>query len=418
MAAAAGQILDIPIIIRSLSRDFYRSAIRKNYSIGLDREFLLALDTGIIAAAAHPTAAGFKTAAGYIINRFHNSWWSQDSFESNSIINENHFLQINNIDECLEFHRREIISFPPASSNTSSFTSKPNYIWKPEAAEPITQTDRCRRCRLYRAVAMGTLDEHRDIRNQVQGMETVFATQKQQALRRASGFNQLFEYLSIKEHDPTAAASVFPNHDVSHSVTVPDSIENESLRKIRPQSKKGGKFAVRRAAGAATRKSAIADLKKVENVPSLKWTWGVDMDHSDLPALHRSIDLAKRLPHSGYDTSLLQGSDTRSMSSLTHDVLDFENGYFSDVGDEVRRAVPDLNSRDIPSCLRVRLNKTPSRYLKHLRDDSVEPMDDILSTVQAAVPYIVPAPPRPRDVISSTDPDNSKTCCIFLFGSR
>ena len=51
MATSIGFVIDIPIIIRSLSRDFYHSAIHDNYAVPLDHDFLLSTDAGIMAPA-------------------------------------------------------------------------------------------------------------------------------------------------------------------------------------------------------------------------------------------------------------------------------------------------------------------------------------------------------------------------------
>ncbi|KAF8816389.1 hypothetical protein BYT27DRAFT_7248275 [Phlegmacium glaucopus] len=94
-----------------------------------------------------------------------------------------------------------------ATISLATTFQKPVYIWKPDAMKPISEHDTCHRCHLYCAVALGTNDEHCDIRNQIQGMEVSFGAKKEVAIRRASRFNQLYKYLSVKEQDLAAAAA-------------------------------------------------------------------------------------------------------------------------------------------------------------------------------------------------------------------
>jgi hypothetical protein len=63
-AAAIGQVIDIPVIICSLARDFYWSAVRHNYSIPLDHDFLVSLDAGI------------TLADGETVKKFDCAWWT------------------------------------------------------------------------------------------------------------------------------------------------------------------------------------------------------------------------------------------------------------------------------------------------------------------------------------------------------
>lgn len=422
MATAIGQVIDIPIIIRSLSRDFYRSATRMDYSIPLDREFLIALDSGII------PAAGPSTAAGYIVDEFHSAWWTDEQLGSFQETFSNSILSINNIDDCLDFHRHQIKLLPLKNHTLlSSSPKKPTYIWKPDATNPITKSDNCKRCRLYRAVAMGTLDDHRDTYNLIQGMESTFKMKKEEALRRASGFNQLYEYLLIKEqnlNDAPAAAmtandALIPPPIFGSRISRDVPIEApliEPLESLPPmaskKSKKGKKVAGRRAVASAVRSEAIAELRKIENVPSLKWTWGAEIDSSDLLALRRSVDMGYRLPHSGYDISLTEGSDTRSRSTV-RDLGVNDDTYYGEISEEAARPIPDLNPNKVPSCLYIRIRKKPSRYLMDLHHAD-RPQYIITDDYPAAVPVYVPAPKNPRFNPSASDIEKSKLI-VFEF---
>jgi len=400
MAAATGLVIDIPVIIRSLSRDFYRSALRNNYSIPLDHDFLLALDAGIIAPAIKIAAVGTPavgtTASHYLVNEFFCSWWTDDDLDFSIPHFAQKILDVNNIDECLTFHRHQITLLPAAVIATDSpIPANPFYIWKPNASNAITESDTCTRCRLYRAVAMGTLEVHREIRNQIQAMEDYFSTQKELSIRRSAGFHQLFEYLVIKEEDPAAAAAAASLNVTHFPVRAPVLDEEEPLPALKTskKGKKGKQIAARRAVAENVRKVAISEVARLQNTPSLKWTWGVSMDESDLPFLNRYGDPGRGVPHSGYDNSLTHGLDTRSHS--TYDVGDMDAGFFSDVSGNVRQPVDDLDLNAIPSCLYMNIRNAPNRYLVGFRDHSVDPMDDILPA-QAAVPFNVPPPQSNR----------------------
>ena len=108
-----------------------------------------------------------------------------------------------------------------------SFT-KPVYIWKLDTSSPITINNTCKRCRYYHGVAMGSIDKYRDIRNQIQAMEGTYLVKKEQAIRRASGFNQLFKFLFIKEGDSDFAAKATSSPFTSMPAVPPPAV-NETV---------------------------------------------------------------------------------------------------------------------------------------------------------------------------------------------
>lgn len=137
------------------------------------------------------------------------------------------------------------------------------------------------------------------------------------------------------------------------------------------------------------------------------------MDESDLPFINRYGDDARRVSHSGYDRSLTHGSDTRTYSTMTHDMGDFDAGFFTDVSQNVRRPVEELDPNIIPPCLYMNLRKTPSRYLVGFHDHPVDAMDDVMPRA-AAVPFNVP-PPRLSHRVSQAPIDQSRSLSILDF---
>jgi hypothetical protein len=220
------------------------------------------------------------------------------------------------------------------------------------------------------------------------------------SIRRSAGLYQLFEYLVIKEQDPAAAAAA-ASSNVTHFPVQAPVIEEEPLPALKTskKGKKGKQVAARRAAAENVRKLAISEVSRLQNTPSLKWTWGVSMDESDLPFLNRYGDRGRGVPHSGYDNSLSHGLDTRSFSTQLCDVGDMDAGVFSDISGNVRQPVDDLDMNAIPPCLYMNIRNAPNRYLVGFRDHSVDPMDDILPA-PAAVPFHVP-PPRSNRVLQA-----------------
>lgn len=360
MAAAIGQAIDIPVIIRSLARDFYRGAIQHNYSIPFHRDFLLALDGGL------------GTFAGRPIDNFEYAWW-----KSKNPISDDKYLSMKTIEICLEYHRRQRENYKADNGPSRRDTGfqRPVFIWKTDASSPITDGDTCNRCRLYRAVALGTQDEHRDIRNLVQGMECSFAAHKQQSLRRASGFNQLYEYLSVKEQDP-AAATEFTQNFTPTSYPLPTlSHNNIRLPLIPSRSNERKRLADRRVTAETVRQEAITEVQRISNMAPLKWTWGADMDLNEIKNLRRSADNCHRLPHSGYDTSLPQGVGTRSESPLlTVNDID-EDANFSDIGEDIL-PVPEMDIERFPP-LDIRSPFKPIRYLLTLHEHDDQDMDAV-----------------------------------------
>lgn len=395
MATACGESLNIPIIIRSLSKDFYQSAYNRKYNIPLDRSFLLALEGGML------------TASGPTIDKFDQDWWN---FKKDAPVRISDCLNVTNLDRCLEFHKKQIrlVSEMAAVSGENSHFFKPHYIWKPNALQPVSNDDSCKRCRLYRAVALGSHDEQRDIRNLIDGTEVSLSAQKSLVMRRASGFNQLLEYLTIKEIDADAVenADAIDNADADAVVVkIPSptpsphlSTHHPDLPSLNLRSNKGKKLARRRDLAETVRQVAVGEVQRLQNGPGLKWTWGIDMQVSDLGNLHRSVDTGKNLPHSDYDTSLPHGSDTRSESEDPK-LYNGDEEYFTDLGGDIL-SVPDLHPSNFPR-YPGRHNKKPSRYLQSFTDHPMEPMDKV-HALPPAPPYVVPPPlPMPLKILSS-----------------
>ena len=105
----------------------------------------------------------------------------------------------------LAMHRME----PPlVIRNLTKELNKPAYTWHSSAYnDDLPNTlHNCTRCRLYRAVAVGVMDKLRDTYNMVHACEVANEAEKDIAMRRASGFNELFEAVLKKEIEIESAS--------------------------------------------------------------------------------------------------------------------------------------------------------------------------------------------------------------------
>ena len=88
MAAAIGRSINIPVIVRSLAKDFYAHASHEEHLISLDMEFLLAL-----------YASTSNEQAGTFVDKYALAWWKIKGPPPKKSI-----LTSANIRMCLAFH--------------------------------------------------------------------------------------------------------------------------------------------------------------------------------------------------------------------------------------------------------------------------------------------------------------------------
>jgi hypothetical protein len=162
----------------------------------------------------------------------------------------------------------------------------------------------------------------------VHACESVNEAERDVAIRRASGFNQLFEAALNKETD----SSSLVEGNSKGSGSRQKSKGKEKKRKVDPED---------------VRLRALEDLERWQSLPANKWTWGIGLTLPDLQAMVRAADRNYELPHSGYDDSLPTGrmsgydSPTQNPAILNDDLSFLE--LSSDIG-EVR----ELDLDEIP----------------------------------------------------------------------
>jgi len=237
------------------------------------------------------------------------------------------------IESALDDYRRQLadahIPFgsPHMICDLSDELNKPAYTWHSSINDDLLND--CTRCRLYRAVAVGVVDQLRDTYNMVHACEVANVAEKDIAMRRASGFNELFEASLKKECERRAVEPELGSGpgDEGHTEQF-----GPEVGKLKDWMKK-----------------VVMDA---EHNAARKWTWGVDLTDEDLLCLIRGADAEYQLPHSGYDQELSTGA-LRSHTSDARDPADLEDWNDSDLLFDALstpiNVIPELRLPEIPT---------------------------------------------------------------------
>src|SRR6266542_2389698 len=196
------------------------------------------------------------------IQMFHLPWWTGP----HSPTGISSYLSRATIKSALDDYRQQLTAaMPPFGKphlihNLANELNKPGYTWHASANDlPNIPNNNCTWCRLYRAVAVGVMDQVCDTYNMAHGCEVVNEAEKDIGIRRASGFNELFEAVLKKECDAGELAA----RSGSGGEQQQDSESGSDKQQFGPEVeglKKLIKKLVMEAGGMA----------------SSKWTWGVD----------------------------------------------------------------------------------------------------------------------------------------------
>lgn len=208
-----------------------------------------------------------------VADSYHMDWWNFDKHPSPSWV-----LGYGTIVDALEHHRQVtgIKAIMPVKMDKTMYTWNRNVSF---VAEGIKLD--CDRCRLYRGVSLGVLDNIQDLRHHVHGLEVTYEERADLAARRAAGFFQLYEAAQAKE----ASA---------------DNVREQG----ESNNRKGKQRENNKARVTEVEELAAAELKRLSNLPSLKWTWGADLTIDEVLQLHkRDYPFIPRKQHSGYNVS-------------------------------------------------------------------------------------------------------------------
>jgi hypothetical protein len=183
-----GQILDIPIIIRSLAISI--SMIREGFlPLEFDPDFLTTLDIGNDEAP--------------IITQYSYPWWKAQKPRS---LDEVVILDSYSLQECLDTHRDLLnskhISYTPRPVLTTTLTLGPD---DPSVAG-TGAADPCQKCLQYKYILSDSLNDLVDIHTYSNAMFAASKNQWRLDMRRASTFNLLYEATVNKEsEDPSCS---------------------------------------------------------------------------------------------------------------------------------------------------------------------------------------------------------------------
>ena len=148
-----------------------------------------------------------------------------------------------------------------------------------------------------------------------------FDNDRQLTMQRASAFNRLYEATVCKEGQFPFQSLLATSTPVATDCLAPalipkmPSIAESSTpgaRQLRLRAPQVTKVAKQPKLLSVSQLAEIIcqnaeEQHHLQQHPSLKWTWGVDLDESDIQQLFRAANWQYELPHTGYDASLLDG---------------------------------------------------------------------------------------------------------------
>jgi hypothetical protein len=191
-----------------------------------------------------------------------------------------------------------------------------------QLAPVATSSLPCDHCAAYRTVGMNALQYLHKLRNQTHLHESSFDYAQRNYARRAYTYNRLYEEALLKEaKNPSASYVASGVGTVGTSVMAAGTTSTAAMAKTPDGSRSD---------------------PRLEQCPSLKWTWGVDITPDDIAKMFRAADREYALPHSGYDCSLTgslpgQYSDKSSLPSSPN------KAEFSSVGTNDEPIISDKN---------------------------------------------------------------------------
>jgi hypothetical protein len=303
MANAMGQILDIPIIIRSLAISI---ALLREGSLPAEFEpdFLATLDIG------NPERP--------IIAQYAHAWWKAPKPINLDLAD---ILDSSSLQLCLDEHRDQIASIPPDDVvknklDTKRMVPATTLTFSPDGPSDLGPgaDETCQKCVKYKDILSNTLTDLVDIYTFSNAMFAASKNQWKLDMRRASAFKLLHEAALNKETDD-------PSNPISES----------------PMPGTG-----------SVRRKAAQEYLRLKALPtsSHKWTWGTDLTEDDVLSLGRSGTCPTNQVHSGYNLPL---EDGRPLGEDSVPSIPTSTGRYEDLSLDVSGPVPDTNAPDIPN---------------------------------------------------------------------
>jgi hypothetical protein len=290
LADAVCQVIEIPIIVRSLA-DSLGHLGEDELPVPFHPDLLATLDVG-------------TDGANYdrLVDEYAFPWWM------GSVPPAPHeILGSGTIIRCLTMHRNLL---PTEAQNPPPPVQTP-------AVKHGAGDDDCGRCRANDIAVYELKKELREILQFVDGMEFSSFAQLDASRRRAAGLFLLHERVILKESDP--ATCVLPSNAVAGLCPAPPPTPAPTGRRRQPKRRINAKSRL----VSDQAKAALEVLTRIP-APSAKWTWGAELTTAEvlkIGARDTSDD------HSGYNMSMPSGSTTGIVSFMPS--LPTSSGIFS-----------------------------------------------------------------------------------------
>jgi len=264
-----GRTLEIPIIIRSLAGTFALEG-KNDLPLIPDDTFLATLDSG-----------GHQVVNGYDLQ-----WWTGRKPKDLSKVE---ILNASTLEKCLKHFQKQTgnpksnFVFPAGAGagRNTTMTHPAGYGAGSGTFPTSSQASSgpvagCHACPQYKTLLSDILQDVLKFKNFASIMSTSSENLINIGIRRASAFNLLHEAAILKEtSNVTPPAKASTAHRIS-----------------------------------SVARSASSEVNRLNNLPasSYKWTWGETLTEEEVLNLRRTGTRPGRIPHSGYDISLPDGS--------------------------------------------------------------------------------------------------------------
>jgi hypothetical protein len=324
LCSASGRLVDIPILTRYLAG---RLQGEDGNNPPKSLQFLLILDAG-----NHPSHLT-GTVQHYVAD-----WWSQNARPRPSDFINNKILR-----KCLEAHQQYLTSY------LRSDKSPDVDGWRQKLMPGPLQLP-CHRCALYRKTAIDILhSSHHHLRNYMQKEAASVEQLGILTARRASAHMRLNEEALQKETLHPLAGQVAGKSSSTATPALHPPAAARSAPTLRTRKVAAREQPIIPETPSITQLIEImrqhfeAERDRLVQHPSLKWTWGVDVEEADLRhMIHRSD--RNRPPHTGYEESLPENFAGEWSNTVPHPHTT-DRQYHTDAGNP---GVPELSSNDVP----------------------------------------------------------------------
>jgi hypothetical protein len=338
IGSAIGQTLEIPIILRSLA-DSLAQVSEDDLPIPLDPGFLALLDDD-----PHD-----KLDKSRVVGQYDCAWWSGRRPQDLSTVE---VLSEKTLMRCLAFHREQLAKgqdvATPALPMLLTMPPAPGFAGASNAG--AGQATICRTCVESRGLVSQMLQNLQDIHKYSTAMTTASEHQWKIDMRSASTFHILHQAVIAKETANPAPA--------------PAPVPVQASTKTR---------------ASAVRLQAQTELNRLNSLPvaSHKWTWGEQLTTREVLALHRTGTRPGRAPHSGYDIS--QEDGTESYESSLPPSHPSSPGVFEDLPADFAIKLPS-NIHPLPE------------YFTNYRQLKFDPLSKIVEGTPAAPVHVEEGP--------------------------